>query len=102
MPDVWPMVDTEPFWRTFAALDGSQETIDVLSALACRLARAAADIRPLVGTTMRMIKSRRYADADRTYLPIRLYFAFDNRVEFVLLLIVEEDDELEGPARPAG
>jgi len=92
---VWPLVDTQPFWRTFQVLDDSQETFDVLTALVYRLSRSAGDVPPLPRMAMRMIKSRRHQVGDRTYLPIRLYFSFDERVESVLLLIIEEDDELE-------
>ena len=95
MTAVWPLVDTRYFWTTFQELDDAQETLDVLTALVYRLSRAAADVPPLRGLAMRMIKSRRHQVAGRVYLPIRLYFAFDERVESVLLLIVEEDDEME-------
>ena len=80
-------------------LDDSQETFDVLCALTCRAARAAADIPMLDGMDVRMTKSRRHVWNGRAYLPIRLFFFFDEELGVVQLLVVEEEDELEEHVR---
>lgn len=96
MTTLWPLNDTSFFWKTFQLLDDSQETMDVVSALAYRVSRAAADVPVIKGTALRMLKSRRHVMNEKVYRPIRLYFAFDEPVQSVLLVIVEEEDELEG------
>ena len=98
---LWPLVDTIFFWRTFQVLDDSQETFDVLSALAYRVSRAAADTPRVPNTSLRMLKSRRHVWEGRLFRPIRLWFAFDEKVQSVLLTFVEEEDELDAPAREA-
>lgn len=98
-PTLWPLNDTRFFWLTFQALDDSQETVDVVSALVYRVAHAAADIPQIEGIALRMLKSRRHEWQGRSYLPIRLYFAFDEPEDSVLLMIVEEDDELAVPPK---
>jgi len=96
---LWPIVDTIFFWRTFQELDDSQETFDVLSALVYRVSRAAADIPRIPGMSLRMLKSRRHQWDGRLFRPVRLWFAFDEPVESVLLTVVEEEDELDAPSR---
>jgi hypothetical protein len=91
----WPVSDTGSFWRTFLALDDSQETFDILCALVARVVRSAGNTKPVAGTDLRMLKSRRYHFDDRVYLPLRLFFAFETDEITAALLIVEDDDELE-------
>jgi len=91
----WKLEFTTFFDRTLSLLPPEADRI--VSELLAVIARDAHNIPTLPGLTMRMIKSHSYQSVNRAHsLPaVRVYFAFNDAVDTVLLLVAEQEESIQ-------